>query len=704
MNRLFFLLIASASFLSAQDPFTWEANGFLFSRGDFNADGRHDMVIVDAQSGSIRLVNQLSNGSFTWGEIQPSGIESPEALAVGKFYGATNDAIAVGSSTSNRIHLFGLTNPAEIFTPAVIYPSAPGPTSLAAMDVNATGTTDMIAICEGLAPLANKGRGRVYEAIVSVTAVPPVTHWSRNYPTPTYRINPVRPKTGYAPRIGEIYGDSPATFYLEVVDTLGLSGGITVSGLTSASRYSVGSLDATGLTHVMFWTPDQTTLRTARVQEPTTGNFTFYAPVDHTLPAGIRFVVPIQTGAGGRIAVLFIDGTVRVYDFDGISAPIERWSLTGFPGDMILPVGTNDFVVASGLRGATPQWRRYAPISNTYGMTQNGTAPVANDARRYSNILFLSAEPFVNPGVEPKLFSSFRDWTILATASNGLAWDIQSLAYNGSASGLGSAQTTTLSGTSVSDFALLNQYSNALSLFSMEQKTGSHLCDVVFSPPPGNYAPPSAVPSVLGAPIPEPLPFLQVSVAATEPGFVLRYRTSPSADYVDVPSSGLINISASTTLQVYAFKSNERSPVRSATYTFLAASSLSLPASIDADQDGLPDAWEAAFGVSNPTSDDDLDGYTNYEEAQFGGDPNLIAPIPDIAPRLIGSLQTLPGNIKFYRIQWPAGDTLSILESSTNLQSWQEVINNPSISGNQRQLDFILNPLVPKRFYRLRRP
>lgn len=704
MKRLIFLFISSTSLLFAQDSFTWESNGFLFSRGDFNADGRHDMVIVDAQSGSIRLVNQLSNGSFTWGEMQPSGIESPEALAVGKFYGATNDAIAVGSSISNRIHLFGLTNPAEIFTPAVIYPSAPGPTSLAAMDVNATGTTDMIAICEGLAPLTNKGRGRVYEAIVSLTTVPPVTHWSRNYPTPTYRINPVRPKTGYAPRLAEIYGDSPATFYLEEVDTLGLSGGITVSGLTSASRYSVGSLDATGLTHLMFWTPDQTTLRTARVQEPTTGNFTFYAPVDHTLPAGIRFVVPIQTGAGGRIAVLFSDGTVRVYDFDGISAPVERWSLTGFPGDMILPVGTNDFVVASGLRGATPQWRRYVPISNTYGMTQNGTAPVASGASRYSNILFLSAEPFVNANVEPKLFTQFRDWTTSFTQGSGLAWDIQSLAYNGIGSGLGSSQTTTLSGTSVSDFPLLNQYTNALSIFSMEQKKGSHLCDVVFFPPPGTYAPAPAAPTVPNAPVVPPLPVMQVSMAATEEGFILRYRTSPTADYADVPASGVIDVNATTTLQVYAYKANERSPVRSATYTIAAANSLSLPATVDADQDGLPDSWEAAFGVSNPLADDDLDGYSNFEEAQFGGDPVSSGPIAAIAPRLSGSLLTLPNNTKFYRLQWPAGDTLSILESSINLQSWNSVSNTPSIEGNQRQLDLFLNPFEPKRFYRLRRP
>ncbi len=703
MKRLLLIIIASASSVFAQDPFTWDANGFLFSRGDFNADGRHDMVIVDTQTGGIRLVNQQVSGAFTWGDVQPSGIEQPEALSVGKFYSPSNDAIAVGSSTANRIHLFGITNPAEIFTPAVIYPNATGPSSLAAFDVDATGTADMVAICEGLAPLTNKGFGRVYDAIVSLTSTPTVS-WTRNFNAPTYRVNPVRPKTGSAPRIAEIYGENSAQFYLEVVGAAGLSNSISTSGITSAMRYSVGSLDATGLTHVMFWTPDQNSLRTVRINEPTAGNFVFGTPVIYTLPAGIRLVLPIQTGAGARIAVLFSNGTVRVYDFDGAGIPVERWSLTSFPGDLLLPVGTNDFLVASGLRGDTPQWRRYAPLSNSYALTQSGNAPVAGDSRRYSNILFLSSEPFVNAGVEPKLFSQFREWTVSATPGNGLAWDIQSLAYNGSNSGLGSSQTTTLSGTAITDFPLLNQYTNALSLFSMEQKTGSHLCDILFSPPPGTYAAPATAPTVPGAPAAAVLPNLQVSVATTEAGFALRYRTSPAADYAFVPANGIIDLSATTTLQVYASKTGERSPVRSATYTIAAASSLALPSSADADLDGLPDAWESAFQVSDPQADEDLDGYSNLEEAQYGGDPGVFAAIAAIDPRISGVMVNGAGNSKIIRLEWPAGDTLSVLESTTNFQSWLAVISPSNVVGNKRRVDISINPLEIKRFFRLRRP
>jgi Bacterial TSP3 repeat len=43
---------------------------------------------------------------------------------------------------------------------------------------------------------------------------------------------------------------------------------------------------------------------------------------------------------------------------------------------------------------------------------------------------------------------------------------------------------------------------------------------------------------------------------------------------------------------------------------------------LDADSDGMPDAWEALFGVTDPAQDDDQDGLTNLLEFQNGTFPN----------------------------------------------------------------------------------
>jgi len=50
----------------------------------------------------------------------------------------------------------------------------------------------------------------------------------------------------------------------------------------------------------------------------------------------------------------------------------------------------------------------------------------------------------------------------------------------------------------------------------------------------------------------------------------------------------------------------------------------------DADGDGLADAWEALFGVSDPAADPDGDTLTNLEEFQSGSNPVDAAPVATI--------------------------------------------------------------------------
>jgi len=51
-------------------------------------------------------------------------------------------------------------------------------------------------------------------------------------------------------------------------------------------------------------------------------------------------------------------------------------------------------------------------------------------------------------------------------------------------------------------------------------------------------------------------------------------------------------------------------------------------ASTDGDADGMPDAWETFFGVTDPAADADGDGYTNLQEYQGNTDPTLATSYP----------------------------------------------------------------------------
>ena len=84
----------------------------------------------------------------------------------------------------------------------------------------------------------------------------------------------------------------------------------------------------------------------------------------------------------------------------------------------------------------------------------------------------------------------------------------------------------------------------------------------------------------------------------------------------------------------------------------------------DADDDGLPDAWEAANGISDPHADADGDGASNLAEYLAGTDPQSAAShfaITTVTRLAVGE----------FNITWPAvAGKLYRIRGSTDLAAW----------------------------------
>src|ERR1044071_8162466 len=76
-------------------PFIYETPKEFFGTGDFDGDGRVDVIILDKDSGKLRIGYQLTNGVVSWGDCCPTGEKGIIGFTVGKLFDSKHDAIAV---------------------------------------------------------------------------------------------------------------------------------------------------------------------------------------------------------------------------------------------------------------------------------------------------------------------------------------------------------------------------------------------------------------------------------------------------------------------------------------------------------------------------------------------------------------------------------------------------------------------------------
>src|SRR6516165_12405747 len=77
--------------------FIYETPNEFFGNGDFDGDGRTDLIIVDKASGKYRLGYQTAAGLFSWVDCRPSGIKGVSGVGIGKFLAQNLDAFAFTS-------------------------------------------------------------------------------------------------------------------------------------------------------------------------------------------------------------------------------------------------------------------------------------------------------------------------------------------------------------------------------------------------------------------------------------------------------------------------------------------------------------------------------------------------------------------------------------------------------------------------------
>lgn len=719
------LTLALTCVVSLAHAFIYETPDEFSMALDFNSDEAVDLVLVDRANGQVTAGYSLFDGTFAWQEPKISGVLDVAAVTFGKAINGTDNDILLTAPSLNRAQYvrWNLDAPnvqaLPGFEPTMIIEVKEIPSEFFATSGMITGARGYAlpffnspiegeqSMLSTLFPPNRKGTG------ITTTWHPAhgndLGHgncymWREDNPNGTQsrvRLARVVPGISFA----DPYVESVTT------QTIGAASAdyvIEQNGSNDLAEYWLFTWGRNGTS--AYFNPV-----TLDAITPTIGAHSTF-----TMPQGIDSIVLIQRpSAAPQVAISLDHGTVvKIYNFDGTNLTFDQ-NVTpegGRRASGIVPWKTGNanggFTLLSrdGTSGPSTHVTRYGRDgSGHYQPLGTDALPKLSKLVR-GNVFLWQGEPMVQHDAKLVGLRRAGDWTSnvigdflgVSATSESFVSTTQGLA-NPTVKGAGIAafNATHLSG---------NQASSSLSVFTYEGAIGTLDSNVVdFSPAPGRY-------HGTGTPA-----AIKVKMSWTGRFVRVLYRLNGGAWQVAAEPSfytgtaTTLNLTSDTLVEAVILSSFTDGPGLSPTTTMFKAAYAIGPSptppsgGIDGNGNGLNDAWENLFGVTNPTADDDGDGQSNFAEHNAGTDPHdatkFFTPPASLPGLKIGVARVNTGFCICAR--WPTNDPSVRLEYSQTLglgASWLPVAQaDIAVEGAEYVFTTLPIPGERARFFRLAR-
>jgi formylglycine-generating enzyme required for sulfatase activity len=345
-------------------PFVSETERELVSTGDFDGDGRQDVIICDKELGKYRLGYQQENGLFNWVNFRPSGMKYVSSISSGKLLSPARDAIAFVSADGNQVSVADAGSVGSAGPSVPVTFSGLGPNGVVAIDIGGAGNTPLQDLYISSMYNSDPNPNRV--TLLRSTGTKFTQIAELPLPGTLTRANRVTLKSGGAEFVGGIVsGKGSDSFRAEDLSSGKPVTVASLTGLPSGSDYVCGSFRDSDLSDLIFYKSGEKKLMFRPVEE-SNGQFQFGAGQSFDLDQPIRQVFALPQGKQTKLLCFLGEGDfAAVYDFDGSKAPVLSQTVTNRPGDVfmgaaVLPDG---FVVIS-----TPPKGRYSTQYHIYRM------------------------------------------------------------------------------------------------------------------------------------------------------------------------------------------------------------------------------------------------------------------------------------------------------------------------------------------------
>lgn len=610
----------------------YETETEFFSNGDFDGDGREDLVVVDRENGTWQAAYQLTAETLVWSESRTSGFRRVDGFSVGRVLATGRDALVFASSSTGRIHVLDASNPESTPTPVVVTLAGVGVGPVVALDIAGIDNTtrhDLLAI----------------------------THW--NDPPSPVRWETVRnrdgifsagtagPVAGAVSQLNRVIlrrGVCEFAVMMREGDTTDLVAWrmslsqvrdrLEVNGLPVGSRYTAGFFGAGYAAQFLTYQPGGATVTVHPVLEFRPGEYRLEPAEIRDLGAPIDRVFVIEEHTPPRLLVVYQDRrTAGVFDYDGRTAPVEVAQVSVPANREIhgaLTAGSEGFAILSGPGPRSDEFASFRRDGSQYqavdsGQLGGGGAPPVPSA----NLFLFQFEPFVSP--HPVLVQRLQagTWTSAPAFTPGSPrrLSVTTESFTGSVQGLANPTGTTLGDlVAQAGYALPNQYRPDISIHSEAPATGPEVVELRLSPTPGRWK--TAV---------------QVQLDATPATAEVFYQ--PGSGQAWQRYQQPFWLARDATVHYYGVLPGGRvSPIHSAAYTFAFP-----PDDLDTDRDGVPDYVEIGVGLApDGGSDSDGDGFSDLEELVGGTSPSKAKSLPAGARLELGTAFDLEAVLRPY--------------------------------------------------------
>jgi len=380
-------LVALALAASHATAFVYESERELVANGDFDGDGREDIVVVDKANGILRLGYQVQKNDFTWVDCRPLNVKDIAGLTVGRLLDPRKDALVVASPEGNYLSLIDVSKREEAVAPVLIPFTTMGPSAVVAVDVGGPGNTPLhdLLMCSVYNDPPNKGAlfrndGGKFAAVGEAELPAQPLHGNR-----------VALKAGGTEfAAGILTTDKGDGFRVEDFSSGEPQTVIELTGLPKGSDYVVGNLSGLPLRDIIFYQRGEKVLTVRAVTEPTSGSFKLGEAKSFPLNEPIRQVCVVpQAGNTAQLLVVLGKGeSAQVFKFDGRSAPASMQTIPAGEGQAFFSAAVyeSSFALfsAPAFERASVNCQLYQPTGTTWTAGALAKMPSLSDQDAYT--------------------------------------------------------------------------------------------------------------------------------------------------------------------------------------------------------------------------------------------------------------------------------------------------------------------------------